>query len=261
MRLARLLPVVGLLTLATACDHKSPTVPAPLMVVTSLAIEGAEAVLTGVTATYSAKATLGDGTTQTGTTVWTSSNPEIAGVDAGGRVEGRTHGSTTLTATYLGLSASKTVQVVNNFGGTWQGRYTIRSCDAPRNLCDYLEWDWWHFPMRLEIAHSGNHQDEISAVLKFSNLHFSATVSGTVTSDGRLNLAGDSNIMDSRGRIWAILHIETWDTSLTGPDTMGGRWTQRRSVLLPEPGYDEHQHNEFELMTRVSTSLPAAAIH
>lgn len=255
----RLLIVLGLLASATACDRKPSNAPSPpLPTVTSLALAGADAVLTGVSATYIATATFADGTTQTGTTVWTSSNPDVASVDAGGRLEGRAQGSTTLTATYLGRSASKTVRVVSNYGGTWVGRYVINSCDAPRSLCAVLEWEAFSFPLQLEVSHSGNYLDEISAVLIFSNRQIRATVSGSVTADGRLSLAGDSNVADRRGRIWATLHVGTWDTSLSGGGTtMTGGWAQRLSVL--EPRYDEYQQNGIETMTRVSTSmLPAS---
>ena len=91
------------------------------------AIAGPDAVLTGLSASYSVTATLSDGITGTVRPAWTSSNAEVASVDSGGRVEGRGHGSTNLTASYQGRSVSKTVQVVNNYGGTWEGSYVIRA--------------------------------------------------------------------------------------------------------------------------------------
>ena len=66
---------------------------------------------------------------RTVTPAWTSSNPAVASVDGAGRLDGQAHGSTTLTATFEGRSVSKTVQVVNNYEGTWKGRYVIRACD------------------------------------------------------------------------------------------------------------------------------------
>jgi hypothetical protein len=64
---ARLLFVIGLLPLATGCDRKPPTGPSgpPAPAVTSLAITGADAVLTGVSETYTATATIGDGSAGT----------------------------------------------------------------------------------------------------------------------------------------------------------------------------------------------------
>ena len=39
------------------------------------------------------------------------------------------HGSTNLAASYQGANASMTVNVLNNYAGTWSGTYAIRACD------------------------------------------------------------------------------------------------------------------------------------
>ena len=83
-----------------------------------LIISGIDAVLTGVSTTYTVTATLSDGTTRAVSPTWTSSNTDVASVDSSGRLEGRAHGTTTLTATHDGISATKSVQVVNNYRGT-----------------------------------------------------------------------------------------------------------------------------------------------
>jgi Bacterial Ig-like domain (group 2) len=89
--------------------------------VTGLGITGVDAVLTGVSTSYTVAATFADGTSRTVSATWSSSNQGVATVDGSGRLEARTHGSTNLTASAGGQTASKTVQVINNYGGTLGG--------------------------------------------------------------------------------------------------------------------------------------------
>jgi hypothetical protein len=127
----------------------------------------------GLSETYIATATFSDGITQTGTTGWTSSNPGVATVDAAGRLEGRAHGSTTLTATYSGRTASKTVQVVNNYRGTWKGRYVIRACRDTGELAD-RDGGWCRagpyrvglvYDIRMTLVQGGNDLSDITGTL------------------------------------------------------------------------------------------------
>jgi hypothetical protein len=116
--------VLMMAALVTACgDKPNPVGPhsAPASAVASLVISGADYVLTGSTTAYTATATLSDGSMRTVTPSWSSSAVNVATVDNAGRLDGRAHGSTTLTAAHDGRSASKTVQVVNNYGGSWSG--------------------------------------------------------------------------------------------------------------------------------------------
>ena len=123
MRPVRLICVLALVALTMRCGDKNPTRPSGSgTAVTGLAITGPDAVLTGLSTSYTLTATSADGTTRTVTPAWTSSNPAVASVGAAGLLGGRSHGSTTLTATYDGRSVSKPVRVVNNYGGTWLGK-------------------------------------------------------------------------------------------------------------------------------------------
>jgi integrase len=99
--------------LVTACGDKPNPVgpnPPPASPVASLVISGADYVLTGSTTAYTATATLSDGSMRTVTPSWSSSAVNVATVDNARRLDGRTHGSATLTAAHDGRSASKTVQ-------------------------------------------------------------------------------------------------------------------------------------------------------
>lgn len=259
MLLGRLLLVLGVLALGTGCDRKSPVAPSgpPPPAVTSLVITGADAVLTGLSATYTATATLSDGATQTGTTTWSSSNPFVATVDAAGRLEGRAHGSTTVTATYIGRSASKTVQVVNNYAGTWVGRYVVNACDGFPGWC--ADTEWAAFSITLEVSQTGSDQSQISARFRLPSafpVEMRATIGGSVTLDGRLKLAGSSDLTERSGRIWATFRVDGWDTKLSGLDAMTGGWEhQLTGVPAARPPFTGNQQNELVTMTRTSTSF------
>jgi hypothetical protein len=254
MRPASLTPVVLLAVFVTGCHGKSnPGAPSPPAMasrtIASLVIGGVEAVLTGSSTNYTATAIILDGTTRFVTPTWSSSNTDVASVDTAGRLDGRVHGLTTLTATLDGISATKAVQVVNNYGGSWVGEYVINGCDAPPGVCALLEYDVFSFPIYLYVSQTGNGLNEISAILELASRDIRATFGGTVTSDGRLSLGGSSNIMDRSDRIYAALHVGAWDTNLSGRDSMTGRWAQRLSVV--QPPYDEYQENELVAMTKI----------
>ena len=109
MRPVRLICVLALVALTMRCGDKNPTRPSGSgTAVTGLAITGPDAVLTGLSTSYTLTATSADGTTRTVTPAWTSSNPAVASVGAAGLLGGRSHGSTTLTATYDGRSVFQT---------------------------------------------------------------------------------------------------------------------------------------------------------
>lgn len=250
--------VIVITVFATACNGKSnpaaPTAPAA----TSLSISGVDAVLTGRDTNYTVTATLSDGTMRAVTPTWTSSNTGVASVDNAGRLVGVTHGSTILTASHEGRSVSKTVQVVNNYGGTWEGTFVVNGCDAPPGVCASYEVDIWNFPIRLDVLQTGNDPSEVRAMFLLpSFFEIRANLSGRVTSDGHLNLAGSSEVGGRRGSAgaWATFHVGAWDTTLSGHDGMTGRWAQRLSIF--QPPSNEIMENELVTMTRTSTSTTA----
>ena len=248
--------IIVITVFATACDSKSnpaaPTAPAA----TSLSISGVDAVLTGRDTSYTVTATLSDGTTRAVTPTWTSSNTGVASVDSAGRLVGITHGSTILTASHEGRSASKTVQVVNNYEGTWDGRFVVNGCDAPPGVCSGYEVDAFDFPIQLEVSQTGNDLSEVRAIFMLpSFFQIRANLSGRVTSEGHLNLVGTSQVEDGRGSAWAIFYVGAWDTTLSGHDGMTGRWAQRLSIF--QPPSNEIMENELVTMAQISTTTTA----
>jgi len=245
---------------AAACGgNESPAAPttptAPT--VSSLAISGLDAVRTGFFSNYTATATLSNGTTQVVTPAWTSSNTAIATVDSSGRLDGLTHGSTNLAASHQGRSASKTVQVVNNYGGGWSGTYVVRACDhsgvfaAVRWCQDFRVGAVG--PITLALSQSGNDQRQIAGTLALGNL--AGNVTGSVTGDGRLNLGGSFNVTSSG--VTFTFQFGGWDTRLNGPGVMVGRWAQNLTAIGVTG--NSYQENELVTMTQTSSSATVTA--
>jgi hypothetical protein len=179
-------------------------------------------------------------------------------VDNSGRLDGLVHGTTTVTATHEGVSATKIVQVVNDYRGTWAGRFVVNGCDAPPGVCLSYEVDVFAFPIELEISQTGSDLREIRAKFMLPSFdRIRADLIGRVSADGRLNLAGSSELRDSSGSAWATFHVGAWDTSLSGPDAMNGRWAQRLSQF--QPPSDIIMEDELETMTRTSRTATAQA--
>jgi hypothetical protein len=259
-----LVTLVGLL--ATGCDGQNPSRPSPPAppAVTGLAITGADAVLTGLSASYSVTATLGDGSTRTVTPAWSSSDPGVGSVDSAGRFEGRAHGSTNLTAVFDGRSASKTVQVVTNYAGTWQGQYLVRACTDTGDLTDHDGGFCSGGPRRVGTTHSirlvlvqtGSELSEITGTLGV--YEGEGKIAGVVTPDGRLSLGGIVSLWDWYGEvILATVQIRAWDTKLGGSGVMTGSWSEDYLSLHFRIG-TANTHNELVTMAQVSTSgVPA----
>jgi len=250
MRAIRLVSAVAAIPLVLACGSKSPTAPATSTpTISGLTILGADAILTGATADYTVSVALSDGTSKTGSPGWTSSNPAVATINGAGRLEARSHGSTTLTASAAGRTVSRTIRVINNYGGTWEGSFVVNGCDAPPGACAGMEVDIFSFPVSLKVSHSEADPGQVTAEFylpTFAQLH--SRLSGNVTSDGRLNLAGSSEQTNRDGTVWRTFTVGAWDTIIVDGSSMKGRWVQRLTNV--KLAYVEIMENELTTMTR-----------
>jgi hypothetical protein len=249
---------------STACggsSSSSPTAPTPAPqaapTVTSLTINGPDAILTSTSADYTATANLSNQTTQTVTATWTTGGA-TASVSSIGRVTGQAHGSLMLAASYQGLSASKTVNVVSNYDGRWTGvvvrltcqlngalgrRITQRLCPAGPNE---------RMPMSFDIFQPAPSFTEVTAVLNLANIILN--VSGTVANDGRLVLGGETEYQwpdpVSQKPQTVRFSVLKWDTRLAGftLSLMAGRFDRNRTESLWQGNvYEEY---EIEQMRR-----------
>ena len=249
----RCVPVAILLALTLGCGDKNPVTPSrPGPANAGLTISGPDALLTGLSANYAVTATMTDGTTRTVVPTWTSSNPGVARVDGSGRLEGRSHGSTMLTASSGGLSASRIVQVVNNYAGSWTGRFIIRACTDTGELTDHDGGFCLAGPGRpgstgwitLTLVQSGSTLSEITGTIG----NYSEPITGAVSADGRLSLSGTvtARDLDDPNFTIATHSLGAWDTRLNGSDGMTGGWSDDFTSLVSCLGT---AHIEHELLT------------
>jgi hypothetical protein len=250
-------PVATLLALSLGCGDKNPIAPdRPVPARNGLTITGPGALLTGFSANYAVTATMTDGTTRTVVPTWTSSNQGVARVDGSGRLEGRSHGSTTLTASSGGRSASRIVQVVNNYAGTWTGCFVIRACADTGELTDHDRGFCLAGPGRegstgwitLTLVQHGSTLSEITGTIG----NYSEPITGAVTADGRLGLSGTVTERDFDDPDFTIAthSLGAWDTKLNGRDGMTGGWSEDYTSLVSCLG-TAHIEHELLTMTRV----------
>ena len=252
--------VLMLAALVTACGEKqNPAGPnsnlAGAPAVTGLTISGDDYILAGSTSIFTATATLSDGSTRTVVPVWSSSATDVAAIDNAGTLSGRTHGSTTLTAAHDGRNASKSIQVVNNYSGSWSGRYVVKVC-ADSGIFkdgiyggDYVDVPWCQaldgvgsmHAFAFTLSQTGRNYSEIRASFGADG----GLITGQVTADGRLNLNGTVMLPDWYGDQWGNLQFSGWDTSLDGSGSMIGHWTQNLTMV----GQQGNAYEEVELVT------------
>jgi hypothetical protein len=208
---------------------------------TGIAIQGAEALLTGTSVDYTVTASFSNQTTQTVTPTWSTSAANRATVSPTGHVTGQSHGAVTLTATFQGQSASKTVNVVNNYDGRWAGVVIRMTCQLngelgrriTQRLCPFGPNE--RSPMSFTISQPPPFT-EVTSQLNMANTLLNAR--GIVTSDGRLVLSGDTEFqlpdpVSQRPQIVRFTLLN-WDTRVSGVTlaVMAGRFDRNRTESL-----------------------------
>jgi len=242
MTAKRMLMVVAAV-IAAGCGggDSTPTAPTPTApAVTGLSVTGLDAIRTNFYANFTAQSTMSDGSTQTVQPSWTSSNPDVASIAANGDVSGISNGAATITATYQGRSASRSVRIVSNFGGTWSGSYRITKCDqsaAFAGWCVGIGGVGAVLPVALSLTQGGAGRDQITGTIALGTI--TGNSSGNVTHDGRLILGGTFTNAIS-GTVFVVT-IGGWDTRLSGASGMAGGWSQSiRANGFPGNAYQEN---------------------
>jgi hypothetical protein len=165
----------------------------------------------------------------------------VGSVDSAGRLDGWTHGSINIAASYQGLSASKNVNVVHNYGGNWTGTYVIKACDQSGVFASV---GWCQdggvgevFAFSLALTQGGNGRDEVGGTVSFYDL--AGNISGNVTGDGRLVIGGAYNVITED--VAFRLTIGGWDTRPATGGSMSGGWALNLTAVgATGNGYEEH---------------------
>jgi hypothetical protein len=247
---ALLLIACGGDTRLVAPDNVSPALR-------GVAIAGADAILTGVPTPYTASGSFSNGTSGNVTATWRSSNPAVATVDPTGLVEGRSQGSAMVTASYMGRDVSKRVEVVNNYGGRWEGQYRVLSCQDSGDLTDH-DGGWCRtaytpgrgYRITIDIAHDPG--DPASVTVRL----WDESYRGSVGSDGRLTVAGISDVLDWDRDVVAIREIHA-EAGLSPDGAVTGRFQESYNSILFRKGTARMEH---ELLTMTRTTPAGAAM-
>ncbi|MGE5835426.1 MAG: hypothetical protein ACM4AI_13150, partial [Acidobacteriota bacterium] len=136
----RRVAVSVLLTITVGCGGSAK----PSVTTSSILVAASSDLLfIGTAETFTATATLSNGTTQAVTTgSWGSDQPGIISVEAltgRGTVVGA--GQTTVWVDYKGVRGTKAIRGLPNYQGSWSGSYAVVSCSqtgqiAAANLCN-----------------------------------------------------------------------------------------------------------------------------
>ncbi len=236
--------------LAVSCGGKkdSPTAPTPTPTapapptVSGLSISGLDAIRSDFFTNFTAQATLSDGTTQAVTPTWSSANQSIATVASNGDVSGISNGIATINAAHQGRTASRTIRIVSNFGGSWTGNYRISKCDQDRTFagwCGGLGGVGAVLPVGLSLSQGGNGRDQITGTLALGSIV--GNTQGNVTGDGRLVIGG--TFTTNAGGVVFVVTVGGWDSKLSGSTGMTGRWSQ--SIAANGFPGNAYQENDF----------------
>lgn len=164
----------------------SPTQPSPFLTINV----PSDIIKCGACEPFTATLTQGS-TTQTVTPAWRTDNPAVATIAASGELTAISNGEVTVIAEYQGMSDSKRVRVVTDYGAVWYGQYLITRCEAS-NAFDEAGWcdpDGFAagrtFPIGLELQQD---RDIVTGTIWFGQI--SGPFSGRVATGG--NLTGES---------------------------------------------------------------------
>jgi len=213
---------VGWLFVCWACGGGSPS--APSVRTTSVTINGSTDFLKmQETVTFTATATRSDGSTAA-VSNWTSSAPGVLSINpTTGAATGVSAGQATITATFDGVTGTRSVRVVPQYSGTWSGFYQVTTCSATG---DWLLAGWCPLiqsgplPFGLNLSQT---RDTVTGTITFGD--FSGNVTGTMVTDGTLTLVGTTTAVTSFGTV--SIAITAWNTNSTTVGTMTGSFSQR----------------------------------
>jgi hypothetical protein len=166
--------------------------PAPSPTLTSIAIALAEFVFLGGSEQATATGMLSNGTSQAVTGTWSTDNPDVATVDANGRVTALRSGRVTVLFQSQGLTGSRATRVVPNYEGAWIGTYRLTSCTESGDFVgEDLCKDFFETVPRppAALAAVQTSRGSIDAIA-FLGLFETAPVTAAIADDGSVTFTG-----------------------------------------------------------------------
>lgn len=188
--------LAAMLLVSVSCELNKGTPTPPSPTVTSITFSSWTDVLkVKEAATFTATATHSDNSSAS-VADWRSDMPTVATVDAvTGKVTGVSAGTATIVATHDGMSATRSIRVVPDFGGTWKGAFRVSSCSGSgryAEVCGYVAL----MVGQLEFEF-GQDREQVTGTMDYGyslegDLHAigPVPVSGTINTGGHLKLTG-----------------------------------------------------------------------
>jgi hypothetical protein len=170
------------------------------------------------TETYTITALFSDGSSQVVTGSWSSDTPSIAAVEAPGRIAGAGAGQATITVEYQGLRATRTVRVVPDYHGRWEGDWSVSACSGSGDLQEICEVYPPDELFGLTLV-ANQTRDTITGTIDFGD-DLPGPVTGTIAMDGQLSVGGTYTITVED--ITLELTVSNWDTVTTDNQRMTG---------------------------------------
>lgn len=179
----------------TSSSTSTTTVPAVQIVGLRLAPD-ITSLKVGGKAAFSAYLLMSDDTRRQVEPAWAVDAPTVGTVDRTGVMTAIASGVVTIRATFDTYSEIRTLRIVPDFQGSWQGQYRIDTCTRisgnGTNPCRIVEGAL--FILRLDMQHSG--ADDLSGELTFFSSGEFPDVPGPAVETGPINgrILTDSSI-------------------------------------------------------------------
>ena len=231
--MTRWLAFGAIMLAAAACDHPptQPTTVVPDTKPTLLTITPATSLLkVGGSETFSAFAVFPDGSGQSVAAQWSIDQSAVATVQSTGVLMAVGAGMATITATYRERSASRSLRVIPDYAGTWEGTVTVVECvDGDPGLCTPA-------PCCLPVYVPGR-TCALEAILAYRDEQVTGFItnltvgpvgvpsSGTIDLDGTLTLNGILRQSDSLGSFETRID---WKTTIDSTGAMRGNFLETR---------------------------------
>jgi hypothetical protein len=180
--------------------------------------------------TFTATATMSNGSTAVVTATWRSDSPAVATVDANGRVTGISSGETAISAESNGVRATpRSIRVLPDYQGRWSGDWRVAGCTADG---DWARTDVCRdipvgtlLPFGLALTQN---RDTATGNVQLDDV--GGPVEGSISLGGHLVIAGRFTSADAGIVIEAA--VGDWETVTTDNQRMTGRF----SLTFRAPG-------------------------
>ena len=213
--------VLGLPACGGGSSSPSSPTPAPTPAVTTVSVAitpSTDLIKIQGTESFSATATMSDGSSKTVSGTWSSDASAVASVDTSGKVTGVSPGQASITVTYDNIKATRSIRIVPEYQGSWSGDYRVLSS---QDSGDFHREDWCTVALANGVIRVTMNLTQTRDTVAGSWTHSSmaGTAQGTIETDGTLALSG-TGTMDS-----VPMTITGWRSRSADNKAQSGKFT------------------------------------